>query len=176
MPAVNRHKLLSYEALRWLNFTENGTNKGQMVEAFQKAVDGKAQGEPWCMAFVQYCLQRTDDLVRYMDWMTPEMKPHEIFASEHCWTVWLNTPEYARYMSAFPGSIAIWKNAYNNTGHAGIVIKRESEPFSFLTIEGNTSPDQDGSQRDGDGVFMKKRSGNIGKDLHLIGFLNPWPA
>jgi hypothetical protein len=29
-------------------------NSGELIVLFQKAVDGKAQGEPWCMAFTQF--------------------------------------------------------------------------------------------------------------------------
>jgi hypothetical protein len=44
-----KERLLAFEAARWKGITEvGGPNKGQIVEMFQKAVDGKAQGEPWC--------------------------------------------------------------------------------------------------------------------------------
>ena len=35
---------------------QGGNNKGPLVELMQKTVDGKAQAEAWCMAFVQSML------------------------------------------------------------------------------------------------------------------------
>lgn len=176
MPGVNRHKLLAFEALRWVNFTELGSeNKGQIVEAFQKAVDGRAIGEPWCMAFVQFCLKQVDHLVRYMEWIPYATGGHELFSSEHCWTTWCKSPDYARHPTPFMGSVAIWKNVNNSSGHTGIVIKRGEKDGHFQTVEGNTSDSSLLSQREGDGVFLKTRTGNISDSLRLIGFLNPWP-
>ena len=45
-------RLLVWSARLWVGMTEvGGNNRGQVVERFQRAVDGKASGEPWCAAF-----------------------------------------------------------------------------------------------------------------------------
>jgi len=50
------------EALKWVGTMEKGgDNKGPEVEEFQKAVDGKAQKEPWCMAYVQFCIKKVEE-------------------------------------------------------------------------------------------------------------------
>ena len=161
------------EAKRWLNFIEKGgNNKGEIVEMFQRAVDNKAEGEPWCASFTQYCIKQVDILAKEL--MATNGRESEIFKSEHCWTMWVNSPpECKRNIPQF-GFIAIWRHTMGTNGHCGIVVGVDSESQEFTTIEGNTSPNNRGSQREGDGVFMKKRGSIIG-DLQLIGFLNPWP-
>ena len=47
-----KERLLIHEAKRWVGVTEvGGNNRGQVVEIFQKAVGGVANGQPWCMDF-----------------------------------------------------------------------------------------------------------------------------
>lgn len=158
-----------------MNFTEVGENKGQVVEGFQKAVDGKAQGEPWCMAFVQFCLKQVDALARTMDWVTPPDGGNLLFHSESCWETWTRSPDFCRSYHPFPGAIAIWRNVNNTSGHTGIVTKLGAKEGEFHTIEGNTSDSSLADQREGDGVFMKLRKGHLSSSLRLMGFLNPWP-
>lgn len=54
------------------------------------------------------------------------------------------------------GSIAVWKRGYSWMGHAGILEFDWSGPEG-KTIEANTSPGYEGSQREGMGVYRKKR-------------------
>ena len=42
-----------------------GENQGQMVKRFQRSLDGKAVGEPWCAAFVCYCILETQRLIEH---------------------------------------------------------------------------------------------------------------
>jgi hypothetical protein len=176
---LDKQSLLVHEARRWLDFTEQGgENKGQIVEMFQKAVDGKAWGEPWCMSFVQFCLDQVDKTARALtfdsrNYAIASLDSHVLYKTEHCATCWNKTNKVARRESPSPGDVVIWKSRFGSNGHTGIVVNVFSDG-SFETIEGNTSPGITGSQRDGDGVFLKKRSGGIGS-LKLLGFLNPWP-
>lgn len=171
---ISKHKLLAFEALQWKGFTEQGgNNRGQIVAAFQKAVDGVAEGEPWCMSFVQFCIRHVDRLCTFMEW--DGYNPTSIYRSEHCATVWNNTLIENRSADPKVGWVAIWKNPAGSNGHTGIVVKLDfGSPKTFWTVEGNTSPDG-GSQSDGDGVFYKHRIGNISAGLKLLGFVNPWP-
>jgi hypothetical protein len=144
---------------------------------FQKIVDGKAQGEPWCMAFVQYCLFHVDLLCENL---VVDGKPVDkdedniIPLTEHCYTAWLQSPMLARMKYPEIGAIAIWKKRSSTAGHAGIVVGIKDE-VEFFTVEGNTSDPDGGDQREGDGVYMKRRSMFGMGELELLGFLNPWP-
>lgn len=142
-----------------------GNNRGPMVERFQKAVDGKASREAWCMAFQQYLAKLT-------------VEAHGgkclAYASEHCLTVWNKTPVGARITLPEPGVWVIWKHGDGPSGHVGIVESVHLD--HILTVEGNTGPGS-GIIREGDGVYLKKRpwnsetkSGSVG-DMHLVGFL-----
>ncbi len=155
-----RAELLIAEAKKWIGTKESqGDNKGPDVEEFQKAVDGVAAGEPWCMAFVQFCLKKIGG--------------SELFQSEHCLTVWNKTPVEHRRKHPVPGVVVIWRMKGTLSGHAGIVTRVNGE--LMRTIEGNTGPGA-GVVREGDGVYEKSRSSYPTKHakMELLGFLWPW--
>jgi uncharacterized protein (TIGR02594 family) len=140
-----------------------GENRGPEVEAFQKAVDGVADREPWCMSFVQHCIQQVEE----------ELKVNSpLLSSEHCLSVWRAAPKECILYHPEAGSIAIWQMNGTLAGHTGIVERVEAD--AFHTIEGNTS-NGSGVVREGDGVYrrVRKRSGS-GK-MRLLGFLRPFP-
>lgn len=153
------------EAERCVGVTEHGgNNKGAEVEHFQRAVDGKAQGEPWCAAFVQSCLKE----VAAVHGAT--LVAH---VSEHCMTIWRKTPGVHRYRSPKAGYLIIWNYEGSTNGHIGIV-RRVIDEFTIETIEGNTGPDDKAIEREGDGVYRKVRSTkSIGK-MKLVGFIAPF--
>jgi hypothetical protein len=164
---MNKIQKLCDMASKLVGVKESGKNKGKMVEEFQKAVDGKAQGEPWCMAFVQYCIKKSDEFGGDKSWL---------FKTEHVLTCWNKSPREARLNKPEVGSVIIW-NYYKNgkptsSGHTGIVEKI-IDSKTMITIEGNTG---DGSaiNREGDGVYRRKRMiGNSGSFV-LLGYLKPW--
>lgn len=145
-----------------------GNNDGEQVEAFQKAVDGKAQGEPWCMAFVQFCVQHVDyenQIDYHRDYLVD---------TEHCLTAWNKSPEEARSFTPAPGKIIIWaKDDQSGKGHTGIVVSI-NEDGTLNTIEGNTSSGT-GDPRDGDGVYNRRRPADRMGSLVVLGYLDPWP-
>jgi len=60
------NRLLIFEATRWLGIQEiGGNNRGQVIRMFQRVI-GRAQNEPWCMSFVQYCWHMTDVMYAYL--------------------------------------------------------------------------------------------------------------
>ena len=90
------------QAEKWIGIKESGgANKGPEVEMFQKAVDNKAQGESWCMAFCQFCLQQVENNNNIRT---------NLFQSEHCMTVWNKSPENMRMEVLTPGCIVIWRH------------------------------------------------------------------
>lgn len=152
------------QAAKWTGVRETGANKGPEVEMFQKAVDGKARGESWCMAFVQFCLQQVEALHNVRT---------NVFSSEHCLTVWNNTPFVLRAVRPSPGSIVIWQHGTSSNGHTGIVTLVDDSRDTFTTIEGNTSSGA-GVVRDGDGVYVRTRSLHPTGGMHIVGFINPF--
>lgn len=151
------------EAKKWIGVKERGANSGPEVERFQRSVDGVAQGEPWCMAFVQYCISQ-------VEWRDRVDSP--VFKSEHCLTVWNRSPEVLRMKHPAPGAIVIWQHGSSSRGHTGIV-SRVIDTNWFETIEGNTSG-RPGIDREGDGVFEKARTVGGAGDMRVVGFLRPF--
>lgn len=138
-----------------------GNNMGPMVELIQQTV-GRAEGEAWCMAFVQTCLA-------YAELKCGVRSP--IFVSEHCRTVWQMTDQEQRVkISPLKYAIVIWGKDGSSSGHTGIVIEAKKNSH-IMTIEGNT-----GSQdaRDGDGIYYKKRDWLRTGSLVRLGFLRPF--
>lgn len=129
---------LSKEGVR-----EVGNNGGADVIEFQKAVDGRAIREAWCMAFMQWgALQ----LCKEYGVVCP------VYGSEHCNTVYNKTPEKYRHKEPRRGSWFIQKSRTSDAGHTGCALDGGS--VKFETIEGNTDP-AGGSE--GDGVYRTWR-------------------
>ena len=169
-----RKKILVQEAKSWLKTIERGgDNKGQIIELFQMAVDGKAHGEAWCMSLVQFCVKKTDDFIAGI---FPEYQGKRaiLYSSEHCRTVWIKSPSELRLELPEIGSIAVWQFGDTTAGHTGIVVAVDLQRGIFWTIEGNTSPGGNGIEREGDGVFLKKRYLTSSSSFRLLGFLSPW--
>ena len=154
------------EAMKWLGVREKGgNNHGPEVEMFQKAVDGRASGEAWCMSFVQFCVKQVAKRFGVTD---------KLFDSEHCLTVWNNSPVSCRIPldQVKPGDVVIWQHGSTTSGHTGIVeaVNRDTYDHivSLRTIEGNTS---DASMREGDGVYRRVRSPYNNGTMKVRGFL-----
>lgn len=164
-----RLKLLVLEAHRWVGVKEeNGDNRGQIVEMFQRAADKVAIREPWCMSFIQYCLKQADNIALNI---FRAQGTHNLFVSEHCLTVWNKSPQAIRISEPVVGSIAIWRLNGSQNGHAGIVVEVGSKDFK--TIEGNTGQAA-GIQREGDGVYIRARTKASSSNFELLGFLLPY--
>jgi hypothetical protein len=146
---------------------KTGKNDGPLVELFQETI-GKANGEAWCMSFVQ-------TLIAYVEVKLNVTSP--VFASEHCLTVWNKTPKSSRVVHyPNPGAIAIWRHGSTTNGHTGVVVKwgRES---SFDAIEGNTTSglnEKEEIVREGGGVYATKRAKKTVGSMQLVGFLKPF--
>lgn len=164
-------RLLIAEVQRWVGVAEQGNNSGQLIEMFQKSVDGVAQHESYCMAFVQYCLQQVDAQCEALAGLCSNDK-HMLFRSEHCLTVWAKSPKECRIDKPVIGSVVIWQHGNTANGHTGIVTGIKDDEF-FTTIEANTGPSA-GVERNGDGVYEKTRSVKGSGEMKVLGFLLPW--
>ena len=164
--AINRNHALAAYAAQFAGVKEEGVNSGRWVKAFQRAVDGKAEGEPWCCAFVNYCLKGVDPLGN---------GPSKVFRSESCAMTWQQTPGSLHISSPKTGALAIWNVPGTQRGHIGIVSDWDGGD-TFLAWEGNTSAEgASGSQREGDGVFERRRPMAGYLKLRLLDFLLPYP-
>jgi hypothetical protein len=180
--------LLIYAAEACVGEMEHGAdNHGAFVELCQRTVDNRAEGESWCMCFIQ-------SIIGYVEEKLNVQSP--IYADESCLEVWQKSPDEC-IVKNFPnkGAIAIWRSRnsseknpttssnpkrrfeYTGSGHTALVIEYDSDENvkTMTTIEGNTNAK---GLRNGDGVFKKnnrsktKESGT--SDLEVIGFLIPF--
>lgn len=147
-------------ARKYIGVRERGHNRGPEVEKFQQAVDGKAQGEPWCMSFAQYAIKAAESATNTKS---------KVFSSEHCMTVWNRSPKELRLSKPQPGSLVIWQHGNSSKGHVGIVEKVHPDG-TFTTIEGNTGGGK-GVNREGDGVYRRERTQNGAGNMKVVGFL-----
>jgi len=129
------------------------------IDTFRRAVDGVADGEPWCAAFVQYCVSAVAQ--RYNS-------PISLYPSELCSAIWDNTGKGFRLDEPVPGSIIIWNYPGTIHGHTGIVLRKTDSGF-IKTIEGNTRG-EDGVK----GVHIKIRSIKGTDSMKVLGYLNPF--
>lgn len=158
----NLHLALANIATVHIGIKEvGGNNRGKMVEEFQKALDGKAVGEPWCACFVAYCVKQIEAQERVRSKLT---------LSEHCMTMWRSNPARQK-AKPFIGAIVIWRKKGSDSGHTGIVTSFNAQVFQ--TVEGNTS-DGSGLNRDGDGVYRRSRHLGGVPGFDTMGFLDPW--
>jgi hypothetical protein len=172
IPSVKK-RMLCHEVQRWVGVTEvGGDNSGQIVEMFQKSVDGKAQREAWCLSFIFFCIQEVDKLANSI--FLQSLHPTLLKPTKHCMTLFraskpqiLKTPEV--------GSIMLWEYVRNgkptDQGHAEVVLEVHQD--HVVTVGGNTS---DGQQvnRDGDGVYKRVRSVLGSPTMVVRGYLRVW--
>ena len=154
------------EALKWIGVTEKGgDNKGPEVERFQKAVDGKAVGEPWCMSFIQFIIKEIEE--RYG-------VKSRIFKTEHVLTCWNKTPKNMRVGKPCPGDVICWNFTGTTSGHGGFIETMMVNRCMVKTIEGNTSGPGSRIVREGDGVYLKTRHLTSGKKFRILGLIRPF--
>jgi hypothetical protein len=143
-----------------------GNNKGPLVELMQKTIGG-ASAEAWCMSGVQTWLG-------FAEYCTGVKSP--VAVSEHCLTVWNNTPKEQRVKSIpGPGAIAIWRHGLTQSGHTGVV--RAWLEKIFKAVEANTESGLKSNGavvRDGGGVYDTERSSSGSGSMKLVGFLKPF--
>jgi hypothetical protein len=146
---------------------EGGNNKGPLVELIQETLGG-AGAEAWCMSAVQTWLA-------YAEVKTGVKSP--IHASEHCLTVFKNTPESQR-VKKFParGAIIIWQHGSTSNGHTGVFLEAQDDG-GMRAIEGNAERGlaADGSvEREGGGVYLTSRSMKANGTMKVVGFIKPF--
>lgn len=158
---------LAWLSQKFIGAIETRPNGGQLVEMFQKAVDGTSSGEPWCVGFVQFCVKAVDDLSVLLN---GGGRKAEICQTE--WTHDLFHKSPHKPTDPRIGDIVVWQSDSNaNRGHCGIIVELSSA--GLVTVEGNTAAGT-GDQREGDGVWKKRRyAGNI-PGFTRLGYVGVW--
>jgi hypothetical protein len=126
-------------------------NDGPEVEKFLSYV-GLRKGNSWCAAFVSYCLG-VNNVVE------PSIRSGLAYNFTKGKYV-IKASDVLKYNLSLPkGTIVIWQKGTTIFGHIGFAVK----PWSGIrgvTVEGNTSSGEKGSQSNGDGVYIRNRSIN----------------
>jgi len=110
--------------------------------------------QPWCAIFVSWCYDQAS-LVK-----TVAAQNKKGFASCDAGLKWfVKQNKLIPVGDAQEGDIVFFQ--FDNDAqpdHVGIVVKNMKRIKTLRTIEGNTSSDNNGSQSNGGGVYLKKRS------------------
>ena len=136
------------------------SNRGPAINRFLASVGlkpvklrtGEWKSYPYCAAFVSFCLNEAPDSVAYPLVRSAKARDYVTNESIEANKVLRGT------VRIDPGTLVVWKrnrNPQDTSGHVGFVVSWEGQ--AGTTIEGNTSSGQRGNQRDGDGVYMRKR-------------------
>jgi len=135
-------------AKSYLGVKEIGNNGGPEVEMFLRSV-GLRRGNPWCAAFVSYCLTACSI-------QSPAVRSG--LASKFILRSSIPASKVLQGSISIPaGSIIVWRRGETIFGHLGFT-KQEWKGRSGRTIEGNTSSGLRGSQHDGDGLYARTRT------------------
>lgn len=124
-----------------------GPNRHPAIDDWNQNVDVPV-GSSYCASFVSYVLDSAK--VQYPVKRTALAQGLITNKSIKASQIW-------SYSSRRPirGFIVIWKKGETWMGHTGFV--RYKKGSTFYTIEANTSPSDQGDQRNGDGVWKKQR-------------------
>ena len=156
-------KELIKEAKKWVGIHEHAGQDSLGVDSFRMAVDSQAVGEPWCAAFVAYCVRAT--AIRFQ-------KDYSIFLAELCTRMWEKTPSKCKSSKPSVGSVIIWNYPGTIKGHTGIVVSVNKDG-TITTIEGNTRSPTDRTLS-GTGVYYKTRSQRGSENMVILGYISPF--
>lgn len=145
---------------------------------------GLPYGNPWCLMYVNYMWKETLDPYNLGPYTrTARVSSMYKYALKHKYLYRVKFAKGLAYgaQTAESGDMIVWLKNYNKniivndgnpSGHVGFIIS-EISPGIFNTIEGNTSAGKGGSQRDGDGVFVRKRTINLTTGFRIEALVKP---
>jgi len=145
------------------------SNRGPVIDDIQKSMGYK--GVQYCALFAQYVYKRAC-LALNIPYPFPST------ASSQTLFEWASKAGFAEtdFKKLRSGDIIIWRKLKLWQGHVGLVKSVDFASQSFRTIEGNTSPGEKGSQRDGGGIFERtrymKKQDFVVDSFYLRAFIN----
>ncbi len=148
---------------------ELGTIEGPKDNETKYGAFMKANFLPWCGSFVNWCGNEAG--VKIPNTVST-LTGATAYKKANAW-------EDAETATPQPGDIAYFDfpmDGVNRISHVGIVLKDNGDG-TVTCIEGNTSPDKKGDQRNGGQVAKKvrayKKSAKKGLPLAVVGFGRP---
>ena len=145
---------LSYNiALAQVGVKEFGNNDGRMIRVYLRSV-GLGAGHPWCMAGQYYCYEQASKVLGIEN---PLLRTGSTYKQ---WTYLKDKGKQTQYLPNVHDFI-FWRRA-GILGHVERIIKLDRNGIVY-TIGFNTGG---ADERDGDGVYIKRRS-----TLHPLGRL-----
>lgn len=129
----------------WIGQTETkGQNRSNLIDSMNRYV-GNPLGSPYCAAAVCYSLRPS---VKFKTGLASRLRTKESFTS---WEVIVGKRHIKK------GYIIIWQKGNTIFGHAGLACE-DWDGIKGETFEGNTSPDNKGSQSNGGGFWHRFRT------------------
>ena len=145
------------------------SNRGLVIDDIQKTFGYK--GVQYCGLFAQYCYKRACTALNIPFPFSGTASSQTLFG-EALNKKWIET-DFSKLQS---GDIVIWRKMKLWAGHVGIVKSVDHANQLFVTIEGNTSSSNKGSQRDGGGIFERvrymKKQDFVVDAFYLRGFIS----
>lgn len=122
--ATRARTLMVLAAQACVGIRESGNNSGPMVKLIQETV-GIAQGEAWCMSFVQ-------SMIAYVEVKLGIKSP--LKATEGCTDLWDSSNSNLKVkIQPNPGAVIIWRHDGTWRGHTGILYAYHSSQTSPAT-------------------------------------------
>lgn len=146
------------EAKKYENYQEGYNNDNMFGRYFN------INHTAWCALFVSYVLDKCGytDLYSLTDNNGKLMAGSYKNCNTYCPTIYdyMKSKGRLKTIPAKGDVVLFWFNLYNGrkyAEHIGFCLDYDVATQTLTTIEGNTSPNNKGSQDNGDGVYVKKR-------------------
>ena len=145
----------------YIGVIETAPNDGPEIRRFIRSV-GFNYPISWCSAYISYCLSAPDPepiFPNIRSALASRFITRQSIKASHVY-LGIKTPPR--------GSLVIWRRGNTIYGHIGIVLFWNGK--CGVTLEGNTSSGQAGSQADGDGVWIRNRCIEPGSYFRIVSF------
>lgn len=145
----------------YVGTVELGNNAGPDIGRFLASV-GLDEGYAYCSAFVSFCLDAPSQAPTAPRVRSALAQDFITDASHSARDVLVGVYKPVR------GTILVWKKRNGPYGHVGLVLVWNGG--CGYTVEANTSNGTFGSQRDGDGVYVRRRCIEPGNYFRIVSF------
>lgn len=151
----------------------------EIVNRMRRATDNKAEGEPWCACFVQWAVREVDAIALELGAPVNADGAQRLPPTESTQQLWASSLLTMRSANPTPGTIAVWRlDKDHSRGHCGIVVGTGTNG-EVVTVEGNTSMagasgGNSEAERNGNGIWVKRRAAGVIPGFTLLGYLRSW--